>query len=129
MLQVVEKFQSTGNNNLTLCERGTSFGYNDLICDMRSLEILKQTGAPVILDVTHAIQQPGGKSTESGGQRQFIETLAKSGTALGLAGLFIETHEAPDNAPSDGASMLPLEDLDKLLEKVVAIDKIVKQFD
>ena len=108
MLQVCEKFTSTGNKNLTLCERGTTFGYNDLVCDMRSLEILKKSGFPAILDITHSIQQPGGKGSESGGSREFIETLARAGTAIGIAGVFIETHEKPETAPSDGASMLPL---------------------
>ena len=102
MLQVCEKFTSTGNKNLTLCERGTTFGYNDLVCDMRSLKILRQSGFPTILDVTHSIQQPGGKGSESGGSREFIETLAKAGTAVGIAGVFIETHENPETAPPRG---------------------------
>ena len=129
MLQVCEKFTSTGNKNLTLCERGTTFGYNDLICDMRSLEILKKSGFPAILDVTHSIQQPGGKGSESGGSREFIETLARAGTAVGIAGVFIETHEKPETAPSDGASMLPLNQLSKLLSKIKAVDNVVKTFD
>ena len=129
MLQVCEKFTSTGNKNLTLCERGTTFGYNDLVCDMRSLEILKKSGFPAILDITHSIQQPGGKGFESGGSREFIETLARAGTAIGIAGVFIETHEKPETAPSDGASMLPLNQLSKLLRKIKAIDNVVKSFD
>jgi len=129
MLQVCEKFTSTGNKNLTLCERGTTFGYNDLVCDMRSLEILKKSGFPTILDVTHSIQQPGGKRSESGGSREFIETLAKAGTAIGIAGVFIETHEKPETAPSDGASMLPLNQLPSLLSKIKAIDNVVKSFE
>ena len=129
MLQVCEKFTSTGNKNLTLCERGTTFGYNDLICDMRSLEILKKSGFPAILDITHSIQQPGGKGSESGGSREFIETLARAGTAIGIAGVFIETHEKPETAPSDGASMLPLNQLSKLLSKIKAVDNVVKTFD
>ena len=129
MLQVCEKFTSTGNKNLTLCERGTTFGYNDLVCDMRSLEILKKSGFPTILDITHSIQQPGGKGSESGGSREFIETLAKAGTAIGIAGVFIETHEKPETAPSDGASMLPLNQLPALLNKIKAIDNVVKSFD
>ena len=129
MLQVCEKFTSTGNKNLTLCERGTTFGYNDLVCDMRSLEILKKSGFPTILDITHSIQQPGGKGSESGGSREFIETLARAGTAIGIAGVFIETHEKPDKAPSDGASMLPLNQLSELLGKIKAIDNVVKSFD
>ena len=128
MLQVTEKFTSTGNKNLTLCERGTTFGYNDLVCDMRSLEILKKSGFPTILDVTHSIQQPGAKGSESGGSREFIETLAKAGTAVGIAGVFIETHEKPETAPSDGASMLPLNQLSELLGKIKAIDNVVKSF-
>ncbi len=129
MLQVCEKFKSTGNKNLTLCERGTTFGYNDLVCDMRSLEILKKSGFPTILDITHSIQQPGGKGSESGGSREFIETLAKAGTAIGIAGVFIETHEKPETAPSDGASMLPLNQLPALLNKIKAIDNVVKSFE
>ena len=129
MLQVCEKFTSTGNKNLTLCERGTTFGYNDLVCDMRSLEILKKSGFPTILDITHSIQQPGGKGSESGGSREFIETLARAGTAVGIAGVFIETHEKPETAPSDGASMLPLNQLSKLLSKIKAVDNVVKTFD
>ncbi len=129
MLQVAKKFQSTGNNQVILTERGTSFGYNDLICDMRSLETLKKNGLPVILDATHSIQKPGGQGSKSGGQREFIEPLARAGTSLGLAGLFIETHEQPERAPSDGESMLHLENLEPLLAKVVAIDKTVKSFE
>ena len=129
MQQVAEKFMSTGNKNLLLCERGTTFGYNDLVCDMRSLEILRRSGFPTILDITHSIQQPGGKGSESGGSREFIETLAKAGTAVGIAGVFIETHEKPETAPSDGASMLPLDQLPALLIKIKAIDNVVKSFD
>jgi len=129
MLQVCEKFISTGNKNLTVCERGTTFGYNDLVCDMRSLEILKNSGFPTILDITHSIQQPGGKGSESGGSREFIETLAKAGTAIGIGGVFIETHEKPETAPSDGASMLPLNQLSELLGKIKAIDNVVKSFE
>jgi 2-dehydro-3-deoxyphosphooctonate aldolase (KDO 8-P synthase) len=129
ILQVCEKFTSTGNKNLTLCERGTTFGYNDLVCDMRSLEILKKSGFPAILDITHSIQQPGGKGSESGGSREFIETLARAGTAIGIAGVFIETHEKPETAPSDGASMLPLNQLSKLLSRIKAVDNVVKTFD
>ena len=129
MLQVCEKFTSTGNKNLTLCERGTTFGYNDLVCDMRSVEILKKSGFPAILDITHSIQQPGGKGSESGGSREFIETLARAGTAIGIAGVFIETHEKPETAPSDGASMLPLNQLSELLCRIKAVDDVVKSFD
>ncbi len=128
MLQVAKKFQSTGNNQVILTERGTSFGYNDLICDMRSLETLKKNGFPVILDATHSIQKPGGQGSKSGGEREFIEPLARAGTSLGIAGLFLETHEQPERAPSDGESMLNLENLEPLLAKVVAIDKTVKSF-
>ena len=129
MLQVCEKFTSTGNTNLSLCERGTTFGYNDLVCDMRSLEILKKSGFPTILDITHSIQQPGGKGSESGGSKEFIETLARAGTAVGIAGVFIETHEKPETAPSDGASMLPLNQLSELLGRIKAIDNVVKSFE
>ena len=129
MLQVCKKFTSTGNKNLTLCERGTTFGYNDLVCDMRSLEILKKSGFPTILDITHSIQRPGGKGSESGGSREFIETLARAGSAIGIAGVFIETHEKPETAPSDGASMLPLNQLSRLLCRIKAVDNLVKSFD
>ena len=129
MIQVCEKFTSTGYKNLTLCERGATFGYNDLVCDMRSLEILKKSGFPTILDITHSIQQPGGKGSESGGSREFIEPLARAGSAIGIAGVFIETHEKPETAPSDGASMLPLSQLSNLLGKIKAIDNVVKSFD
>ena len=129
MLQVCEKFTSTGNKSLTLCERGTTFGYNDLVCDMRSLEILKKSGFPTILDITHSIQRPGGKGSESGGSREFIETLARAGSAIGIAGVFIETHEKPETAPSDGASMLPLNQLSGLLCRIKAVDNVVKSFD
>ena len=129
MQKGTEKFISTGNENLLLCERGTPFGYNDLVCDMRSIEILRQSGFPTVLDITHSIQQPGGKGSESGGSREFIETLAKAGTAVGIAGVFIETHERPETAPSDGASMLPLDQLSGLLSKIKAIDNVVKSFD
>ena len=128
MLKVSEKFISTGNKSLTLCERGTTFGYNDLVCDMRSLETLKKSGFPAILDITHSIQQPGGNGSESGGSREFIETLALAGTAIGIAGLFIGTHENPETAPSDGASMLPLNQLSQLLSKIKAVDNVVKSF-
>ena len=128
MLQVAKKFESTGNNQVILTERGTSFEYNDLICDMRSLETLKKNGFPVILDATHSIQKPGGQGSKSGGEREFIEPLARAGTSLGLAGLFLETHEQPERAPSDGESMLHLDNLEPLLAKVVAIDKTVKSF-
>ena len=129
MIRVCEKFTSTSNRNLLLCERGTTFGYNDLVCDMRSLEILRKSGFPTILDITHSIQQPGGKGSESGGSREFIETLARAGIAVGIAGVFIETHEKPETAPSDGASMLPLDQLSGLLSKIKAIDNVVKSFD
>ena len=129
MIQVCEKFTSTSNRNLLLCERGTTFGYNDLVCDMRSLEILRKSGFPTILDITHSIQQPGGKGSESGGSREFIETLARAGIAVGIAGVFIETHEKPETAPSDGASMLPLSQLSELLVKIKAIDNVVKSFE
>ena len=129
MIQVCQKFTSTSNKNLLLCERGTTFGYNDLVCDMRSLDILRKSGFPTILDITHSIQQPGGRGSESGGSREFIETLARAGTAVGIAGVFIETHEKPETAPSDGASMLPLSQLSGLLGKIKAIDNVVKSFD
>jgi 2-dehydro-3-deoxyphosphooctonate aldolase (KDO 8-P synthase) len=109
-----------------LTERGASFGYNTLVSDMRSLPILAETGAPVIFDATHSVQQPGGQGTSSGGERRFVETLSRAAVAVGVAGVFIETHQDPDNAPSDGPNMVALKDLPKLLEKLMALDNIAK---
>jgi 2-dehydro-3-deoxyphosphooctonate aldolase (KDO 8-P synthase) len=126
MKQVLAKLTQSGNPNVLLCERGASFGYNTLVSDMRSLPIMASLGAPVIFDATHSVQQPGGQGETSGGQREFVETLARAAVAVGVAGVFIETHEDPDNAPSDGPNMVHLKDMPKLLEKLLAFDAIAK---
>lgn len=126
MANVANKIESTGNTNILLCERGTSFGYNTLVNDMRALPILAQSGYPVIFDATHSVQQPGGRGTSSGGQREFVPCLARAALAIGVAGLFIETHEDPDKAPSDGPNMIPLNQMPDLLEMLLAFDKLAK---
>ncbi len=126
MVHVAEKVASTGNRQIMLCERGTSFGYNTLVSDFRGLPIMAQTGYPVIFDATHSVQQPGGQGGSSGGQREFVPTLARAALAVGCAGLFIETHEAPDRAPSDGPNMVPLEQMPGLLESLKAVDELIK---
>lgn len=126
MKNVLAKFTMSGNPNVLLCERGASFGYNTLVSDMRSLPIMAALGAPVVFDATHSVQQPGGQGGSSGGQREFVETLARAAIAVGVAGVFIETHEDPDNAPSDGPNMVPLKDMPRLLEKLLAFDAIAK---
>jgi 2-dehydro-3-deoxyphosphooctonate aldolase (KDO 8-P synthase) len=123
---IVQKIDHNGNNKTMLTERGVSFGYNTLISDMRSLPIMAKTGCPVIFDATHSVQQPGGLGGASGGQREFVETLACAATAVGVAGLFIETHQDPDNAPSDGPCMLRLDSLELLLTKLKKFDEIAK---
>jgi 2-dehydro-3-deoxyphosphooctonate aldolase (KDO 8-P synthase) len=123
---IVQKLDHNGNNKIMLTERGVSFGYNTLISDMRSLPIMAKTGCPVIFDATHSVQQPGGLGGASGGQREFVETLACAATAVGVAGLFIETHQDPDNAPSDGPCMLRLDSLELLLAKLKKFDEIAK---
>ena len=123
---IVQKIDHNGNNKTMLTERGVSFGYNTLISDMRSLPIMAKTGCPVIFDATHSVQQPGGLGGASGGQREFVETLACAATAVGVAGLFIETHQDPDNAPSDGPCMLRLDSLESLLTKLKKFDEIAK---
>lgn len=127
MQQVVEKAQVTGNQNIMVCERGYSFGYNNLITDMRSLAIMRNTGCPVIFDATHSVQLPGGQGTASGGQREFIPTLARAAVAVGVAGIFIETHTNPDQALSDGPNSWPLAKMQPLLETLVEIDNLVKR--
>jgi 2-dehydro-3-deoxyphosphooctonate aldolase (KDO 8-P synthase) len=129
MQNVVDKAKSTGNENILVCERGYSFGYNNLISDMRSLAILRSSGCPVVFDATHSVQLPGGKGTASGGQREFIPVLARAATAAGIAGLFMETHPEPDKALSDGPNALPLANMHELLETIVAIDRSVKKND
>jgi 2-dehydro-3-deoxyphosphooctonate aldolase (KDO 8-P synthase) len=126
MKNVLAKFTMSGNPNVLLCERGASFGYNTLVSDMRSLPIMAALGAPVVFDATHSVQQPGGQGGSTGGQREFVETLARAAVAVGVAGLFVETHEDPDNAPSDGPNMVPLKDMPRLLEKLLAFDAIAK---
>jgi 2-dehydro-3-deoxyphosphooctonate aldolase (KDO 8-P synthase) len=126
MKNVLAKLNGSGNPNILLCERGASFGYNTLVSDMRSLPIMAAMGAPVIFDATHSVQQPGGQGGSSGGQREFVETLARAAVAVGVAGVFIETHENPDHAPSDGPTMVHLKDMPRLLEKLLAFDAIAK---
>jgi len=127
MRNVVEKLTGAGNRNILVTERGVSFGYNTLVSDMRALPILKQTTqAPVIFDATHSVQQPGGKGTSSGGEREFVAVLARAATAVGVAGIFIETHQDPDKAPSDGPNMLPVKEMEPLLRKLVELDRLSK---
>ncbi len=127
MKNVVDKITGAGNRNVLVTERGVSFGYNTLVSDMRALPILKaQTGAPVIFDATHSVQQPGGQGTTSGGERQFVPVLARAAVAVGVAGLFIETHQDPDKAPSDGPNMLPLKEMEPLLRQLVEFDRLAK---
>ena len=123
---VINKVTESGNKNILLTERGTSFGYNSLVADMRSLPIMKKTGFPVIFDATHSVQLPGGKGGSSGGQREFINPLSKAAISIGIAGIFIETHEDPDNAPSDGPNMLHLKNLEKLIVQLSKIDNLIK---
>jgi 2-dehydro-3-deoxyphosphooctonate aldolase (KDO 8-P synthase) len=126
MKNVVAKLLSAGNPNVLLSERGASFGYNTLVTDMRALPIMAETGAPVIFDATHSVQQPGGQGERSGGERRFVPVLARAATAVGVAGLFIETHQDPDKALSDGPNMVPLKELEPLLAELVEIDRLVK---
>lgn len=126
MENVAKKISESGNENIMLCERGASFGYNTLVSDMRSLPIMAKTGYPVIYDATHSVQQPGGLGGSSGGDRTMVPVLASAAVAVGVAGVFMETHEDPDNAPSDGPNMVHLSDMPKVLEKLVALDKIAK---
>ena len=126
MVHVAEKLAEAGDGRIMLTERGTSFGYNTLINDMRALPQLAATGYPVIFDATHSVQQPGGLGGASGGQRQFVPTLARAAVAIGVAGIFIETHQTPDNAPSDGANMVPLNEMPNLLHQLTALDKLTK---
>jgi 2-dehydro-3-deoxyphosphooctonate aldolase (KDO 8-P synthase) len=124
---VVAKVTGSGNPNVLVTERGASFGYNTLVTDMRALPILAETGCPVIFDATHSVQQPGGRGSSSGGDRRFVPVLARAAVAVGVAGLFIETHQDPDNAPSDGPNMLPLKDMSALIAELQAIDRVVKR--
>jgi 2-dehydro-3-deoxyphosphooctonate aldolase (KDO 8-P synthase) len=128
MQNVVDKITGAGNKNVLVTERGASFGYNTLVSDMRALPILKRTtGAPVIFDATHSVQQPGGQGTSSGGEREFVPVLARAAVAVGVAGVFIETHQDPDHAPSDGPNMLPLKEMEPLLRTLVEFDRLAKR--
>ncbi len=126
MANVVAKITGAGNRNVLVTERGASFGYNTLVSDMRALPILAQSGAPVVFDATHSVQQPGGQGTSSGGERQFVPVLARAAAAVGVAAVFIETHQDPDRAPSDGPNMIPLRDLPRLLQTLQDLDQIAK---
>jgi len=126
MANVAEKVASTGNDKILLTERGVSFGYNTLVADMRSLPIMARTGYPVIMDATHSVQQPGGKGDSSGGQREFAPLMARCAVAVGIAGVFIETHEDPDRAPSDGPNMIHLRDMPALVDSLMGFDRLAK---
>jgi len=125
--KVLEKASSTGNQNIMACERGTSFGYNTLVADMRGLPEMGRNGVPVIMDATHSVQQPGGNGGSSGGQREFAPVMARCAVSLGIAGVFIESHEDPDNAPSDGQNMIQLERMPELIKSLMAFDKLAKE--
>ena len=127
MAQVLAKIVESGNPNVLLTERGVSFGYNTLVSDMRALPILAATGAPVVFDATHSVQQPGGQGSASGGDRRMVPVLARAAVAVGVAAVFIETHQDPDNAPSDGPNMVPLAEFEGLVERLLAFDRIAKQ--
>jgi 2-dehydro-3-deoxyphosphooctonate aldolase (KDO 8-P synthase) len=126
MINVTKKIEESGNNNILVTERGVSFGYNTLVSDMRSIPIMAKNGYPVVFDATHSVQQPGGMGDKSGGQREFVEYLARAAVAVGVAAIFMETHPDPDNAPSDGPTMVPLSKMSNLLKQLVEIDKLVK---
>jgi 2-dehydro-3-deoxyphosphooctonate aldolase (KDO 8-P synthase) len=123
---VIKKIEDSGNKNILITERGASFGYNTLVSDMRALPIMSKFGFPIVFDATHSVQQPGGLGEKSGGQREFVEYLARAAVAVGVAGVFIETHQDPDNAPSDGPNMLPLDKLENLLKQLTDIDNLIK---
>lgn len=126
MPNVVSKIESTGNRNILLTERGASFGYNTLVADMRSLPTMAKTGYPVVMDATHSVQQPGGQGGSTGGQREFAPVMARAAVSLGIAAVFIETHEDPDNAPSDGPNMIPLDQMGALVKSLMAFDSLAK---
>jgi len=126
MKNVARKIAESGNDRILLCERGASFGYNTLVSDMRSLPVMKETGYPVVFDATHSVQQPGGQGGSSGGERRFVETLARAAVAVGVAAVFMETHQDPDKAPSDGPNMVPLKALPALLETLMEFDRLAK---
>jgi len=126
MANVLAKVLATGNSRVMVCERGASFGYNTLVSDMRALPVLAQTGCPVVFDATHSVQQPGGLGTTSGGQREFAPILARAAVSIGVAAVFMETHQAPDNAPSDGPNMIPLEQMTEVIETLLEFDQLAK---
>jgi 2-dehydro-3-deoxyphosphooctonate aldolase (KDO 8-P synthase) len=126
MVNVTKKIEDFGNKNILVTERGASFGYNTLVSDMRSLPIMAKNGYPVVFDATHSVQQPGGMGDRTGGQREFVEYLARAAVAVGIAAIFIETHPDPDNAPSDGPNMVPLSKMENLLKQLIKIDQLIK---
>ena len=127
MVNVTKKISDSGNENILVTERGASFGYNTLVSDMRSIPIMAKNSYPVVFDATHSVQQPGGQGEKSGGQREFVEHLARAAAAVGVAAIFIETHQDPDNAPSDGPNMVPLNKLENLISQIVEIDNLIKK--
>ena len=127
MVNVTKKISDSGNNKILVTERGASFGYNTLVTDMRSIPIMAKNGYPVVFDGTHSVQQPGGLGEKSGGQREFIEYLTRAAVAVGVAAVFLETHQDPDNAPSDGPNMVPLDKMDQLISQLVEIDNLIKK--
>jgi 2-dehydro-3-deoxyphosphooctonate aldolase (KDO 8-P synthase) len=127
MANVIKKLEETGNKNILITERGASFGYNTLVSDMRALPIMSKFGFPIVFDATHSVQQPGGMGEKSGGQREFVPYLARAAIAVGVGAIFMETHEDPDNAPSDGPNMVPLNEVKSLLKKLTEIDNLIKQ--
>ena len=127
MVNVTKKISESGNENILVTERGASFGYNTLVSDMRSIPIMAKNGYPIVFDGTHSVQQPGGLGEKSGGQREFVEYLSRAATAVGIAAIFLETHQDPDNAPSDGPNMVPLNKLENLISQIVEIDNLVKK--
>jgi 2-dehydro-3-deoxyphosphooctonate aldolase (KDO 8-P synthase) len=126
MANVIKKIEDSGNKNILITERGASFGYNTLVSDMRALPIMSKFGFPIVFDATHSVQQPGGMGEKSGGQREFVPYLARAAIAVGVGAIFMETHEDPDNAPSDGPNMVPLNEVKALLKKLTEIDKLIK---
>ena len=126
MKNVIQKIEDSGNKNILITERGASFGYNTLVSDLRSIPIMSKYGFPIVFDATHSVQQPGGMGDKSGGQREFVPHLARAAVAVGVGAVFIETHEDPDNAPSDGPNMVPLNEIKSLLQKLIEIDKLIK---
>ena len=126
MTNVTKKISDSGNENILVTERGASFGYNTLVSDMRSIPIMAKNGYPIVFDGTHSVQQPGGLGEKSGGQREFVEYLSRAATAVGIAAIFLETHQDPDNAPSDGPNMVPLDNLENLLKQLTDIDNLIK---